>query len=134
MRCGRDADRGCPLTFPNNRDGSAPLNTKEMAEQFQVSERTARRHIARGTMPDDRRTIGTDGKTYLDSHNSYRHGRPRGRQWTPLVTDLGIARTAVRRLARAPKFMDEDLAELRTIAGEAGELLRRWAVVLEQPA
>ena len=48
-----------------------------------------------------------------------------------MVTDLGIARTAVRRLARATKFTDEDLAELRIIATEAGELLRHWTVAVE---
>jgi hypothetical protein len=48
-----------------------------------------------------------------------------------LVTDLGMARNAVRRLARAPKFADEDLAELRIIAGEAGELLRHWTIAVE---
>jgi hypothetical protein len=107
------------------------VSAKEMAEQFCVSERTARRHIARGTTPDARRTVGADGKTYPGSHGSYRHGRRPIRQWTPLVTDLGIARTAVRRLARATKFTDEDQAELRTIAGEARDLLRRWTIAVE---
>jgi hypothetical protein len=107
------------------------MNTKEMAERFHVSERTARRHIARGTTPDIRRKVGADGKTYPGSHASYRHGRQPSRQWTPLVTDLGMARNAVRRLARAPKFTDEDLAELRIIAGEAGELLRHWTIAVE---
>jgi hypothetical protein len=46
-----------------------------------------------------------------------------------LITDLGS--TAVRRLARATKFTDEDLAELQTIAGEAGDLLRRWTIAVE---
>ena len=107
------------------------MKTKEMAEQFCVSERTARRHIARGTTPAARRTVGADGKTYPGSHEAYRHGRRPTRQWTLLVTDLGIARTAVRRLARATKFTDEDLAELRIIATEAGELLRHWTVAVE---
>jgi hypothetical protein len=102
------------------------MNTKEMAETFGISERTARRHIARGTTPVARRTVGVDGKAYPGSHNSYRHGRRPSRRWTPLMTDLGIARTAVRRLARVTKFTDEDLAELRIIATEAGELLRHW--------
>jgi hypothetical protein len=109
----------------------AAMNTKEMAGQFHVSERTARRHIARGTVPDVRRTVGADGKTYPGSHGFYRHGRRPSRQWTPLITDLGTARTAVRRLARATKFTDEDLAELRTIAGEAGDLVRRWTISVE---
>jgi hypothetical protein len=107
------------------------MNTKEMAETFGVSERTARRHITCGTTPDARRTIGADGKTYPGSHGSYRHGRRASRQWTPLITDLGTARTAVRRLARATKFTNEDLAELRLIAGEADELLRRWTIAVE---
>jgi hypothetical protein len=48
-----------------------------------------------------------------------------------LVTDLGTARTTVRHLARAPKFTDEDLAELRIIAKESGELLRHWTIAGE---
>jgi hypothetical protein len=107
------------------------MNAKEMAEQFCVSERTARRHIASDTTPDRRRTVGADGKTYPGSHASYRHGRRPSRQWTPLIADLGIARTAVRRLARATKFTDEDLAELRIIATEAGDLLRHWTIAVE---
>jgi hypothetical protein len=40
----------------------------------------------------------------------------------------------MRRLTRAPKFTDEDLTELRIIVGEAGELLRRWAITIEAHA
>jgi len=69
------------------------MNVKEMAAQFGVSERTARRHVARGTTPDARRTIGADGKTYPGSHESYRpRGRRCGRQWSPLTSAIATAR------------------------------------------
>ena len=107
------------------------MNAKEMAATFGVSERTARRHIARGTTPDARRTIGRDGKTYAGSRDSYRHGSRSGRPYTPLSRDLEMARNAVRRLARAPAFSPDDLPELRTIATEAAALWGKWTTALE---
>jgi predicted ArsR family transcriptional regulator len=43
----RDRPRGHVRIILDLTARSAPMNTKEMAEQFRVSERTARRHIAR---------------------------------------------------------------------------------------
>ena len=106
------------------------MNAKEMAATFGVSERTARRHIARGTTPDARRTVGRDGKTYAGSHASYHHGR-RSRPYAPLSRDLEMARNAVRRLARATTFSPDDLAEVRTIATEATSLLQEWTIAVE---
>ena len=111
-----------------DRNGSAD---EHEGDGRAVLRQRAHRAAAHRPRHDARRTVGADGKTYPGSHEAYRHGRRPTRQWTPLVTDLGIARTAVRRLARATKFTDEDLAELRTIAGEAGELLRRWTIAVE---
>lgn len=50
------------------------------------------------------------------------------RAYGPLHRDLEMAHNAVRRLARATAFTEADLAEMRTIAGEARELLRRWTI------
>jgi len=105
------------------------MNAREMAGTFGVSERTARRHIARGTTPDARRSVGRDGKTYPGSYHP--PGSRDGRPHTALSRDLGMARHAVRRLARATAFSPDDLAELRTIASEAGELLQEWTVSVE---
>jgi hypothetical protein len=56
------------------------MNAKEMASTFGVSERTARRHIARGIMPERTRAVGRDGKTYAALRDAYPHsfrpGRP----------------------------------------------------------
>ena len=107
------------------------MNAKEMAATFGVSERTARRHIARGTTPDARRTIGRDGKTYAGSPDSYRHGSRSGRPYTPLSRDLEMARNAVRRLARVTSFSSHDFDELRTITTEAAALLQTWMSAVE---
>ena len=107
------------------------MTAKEMAATFGVSERTARRHIARGTTPDAQRTIGRDGKTYAGSRDSYRRGSRSGRPYSPLSRDLGMARNALRRLARATAFSPDDLAEMRTIASAAGDLLREWTIAVE---
>jgi hypothetical protein len=108
------------------------MTAKEMAEQFRVSGRTARRHIARGTTPDARRTIGADGKSYPGSQESYAYClRPEPPSKHQLRRDLKVARNAVRRVVRAEAFSDADLAELRIIASEAGDLLRRWTNAVE---
>jgi hypothetical protein len=107
------------------------MNAKEMAATFGVRERTARRHIARGTTPDPRRRVGRDGKTYAGSRDSYRRGPRSGRPYTALSRDLEMARNAVRRLARATAYSPDDLAELRTIATEAAALWGKWTTVVE---
>lgn len=107
------------------------MTATEMAAAFAVSERTARRHIARGTTPDIRRTVGRDGKTYAGSHDSYPHSFRSRRPYSALSRDLEMARNAVRRLARATAFSPDDLAELRTIATEAGTLLQAWDISVE---
>jgi hypothetical protein len=108
------------------------MNAREMAGTFGVSERTARRHIARGTTPDERRSVGRDGKTYPGSYHP--HGSRGGRPYTALSWDLEMARNAVRRLARATSFSPDDLAELRTIASEARDLLQGWTSAVEEHA
>jgi hypothetical protein len=107
------------------------MNTKEMADTFGVSERTARRHIARGSTPDPRRTLGRNGKTYAGSRDSNAHVFRPGRPVGPLSRDLIMARNAVRRLARATAFSPDDLAELRTIAKWAADLLAEWSLAVE---
>jgi hypothetical protein len=109
----------------------APMNAKEMAATFGVSERTARRHIARGTTPDARRKLGRDGKTYAASRDSYRSGSCSACPYSALSRDLKMARNAVRRLARATAFSPDDLAELRTIATEAAALWGEWTTAVE---
>ena len=101
------------------------MNAKEMAATFGVSERTARRHIARGTTPDARRTVGRDGKTYAGSHASYHHGR-RSRPYTPLSREMQCAGWRAQ-----PHSHLNDLAEVRTIATEATSLLQEWTIAVE---
>jgi hypothetical protein len=107
------------------------MNAKQMAATFGVSERTARRHIARGTTPDARRKVGRDGKTYAGSRDSYPHSFRHARQHGPLSRDLEMACNAVRRLARATAFHTDDLVGLRTVATEAADLLAMWMIAVE---
>ena len=98
------------------------LSAREIAVRFGVSERTARRHRAQGTLPDPKRARGADGKTYPGSYRPARredlepcHGR-----------DLVMARNAIRRAARGEQFTDHDFMLMQTIAAEATDLLTHW--------
>lgn len=106
------------------------LTAREIAERFGVSERTARRHRARGTLPDSRRIPGADGKTYPRSY------RPTRREDTEPCHghDLVMARNAIRRAARGEQFTDHDLMLMQTIAQEAADLLMHWTESREDAA
>ena len=106
------------------------MNAKEMASAFNVSARTARRHIARGTTPDTRRTTGADGKTYPGSSSSYRHSA--NVRHGVVARDLAMARAAIRRIHRAMRFNETDVAELKTITAEAWELLATWEDIVSR--
>lgn len=103
------------------------LSARQIAERFGVSERTARRHKARGTMPDPLRSVGQDGKTYPGSY------RPSSRETdrTALSGDLVMARNAIRRVARSDTFTDLDAVTLETIVTEAAALLDAWRGVMD---
>ena len=100
-------------------DDTSHLTASQVAEAFGCSVRTARRHLARGTLPDHRRTTGADGKTYPSSFIS-RQAEPRP------FDDLVMARNAIRRVARQERFSDVDLAELQVVAAEAKALAEHW--------
>jgi hypothetical protein len=96
------------------------MTAQELAGQFYVSERTARRHIGYPTHARPRR------QAVSRFRESYAHCRRPEREYSALHWDLERARNAVRRLARASAFTDGDWAEMRIIAGEANALLRHW--------
>jgi hypothetical protein len=74
-------------------------------------------------MADALRTIGRDGKTNCGIARLV-SPRPPVATVYPTVPGSEMARNAVRRLARATSFSPDDLAELPTIATEAGALLQ----------
>lgn len=97
------------------------MNARELATIHKISERTARRHIRRGTTPAGERRIGRDGKTY-PAATSYR---------SPLHAPLAQARSHIRRALRAEEFYDGDLALVQHIATEAQALLDAWTRAIE---
>jgi hypothetical protein len=107
-----------------------PMNAKEMVEQFCVSERTARRHIAKDTTPDPRRSLGRDGKTLsrVAGQLPPRHAARAGVWVAPPRSGDGTQHYPA---TGATSFTYADLPEMRTIATEAGELLRRWTIAVE---
>ncbi len=102
------------------------LTAKQIADRYRVSLRTARRHRQRGTLPDERRTVGMDGKTYPGSAASYQrnHG-------SNADDDLRMARNALRRFARKPRFVDEDVEVLRNIQQESLQMLNELVEQIE---
>ncbi|MCE9613106.1 MAG: hypothetical protein K8T26_02445 [Lentisphaerae bacterium] len=92
------------------------LTAKIMAAEHGVSIRTARRHIARGTLPTSERRTGRDGKRYPAG----------GIGRSPLHRPLAVARANIRRAARAAEFTAGDRAVLNDIVAEASALLNTW--------
>ena len=112
------------MTRGNNcnlsKDGERFIETvRRVAAACEVSERTARRYLKRGEMPPNpkQRCIGQDGKRYPVGRRCY---------LSPLRHLLAIARSNVRRAARAGSFYEGDLALLRDIVLEARRLLLEW--------
>jgi predicted transcriptional regulator len=103
----------------------APKTVKEIAYDFAVSERTARRHLAKGTLPDTHRKMGPHKKSYPAGMRKAAHEYVYIKQ-TPLHHELTMAKNAVRRLARANAFNERDIPVLCTIAEEAAALLQAW--------
>ena len=102
-----------------SKDGERFIDTvRRVAGEYKVSERTARRYLKRGELPDGRRGIGRDAKTYPAS--------TRLGYLSPLHGPLSIARSNVRRAARAGSFYEGDLNLLRDIVVEARRLLLEW--------
>ncbi len=99
------------------------LTTAEIAATYGVSLRTARRHKAAGTLPDEQRTVGLDGKTYAASAASYDHAR---RPSTALTADLAAARNALRRIGRSPSFAARDLKDLQDLLMEGLMVKGQW--------
>ena len=103
---------------------------RSVAQEYKVSERTARRYLKRGELPslpnkpgcqvwEVTRRTGHDGKQYPVSQK-YR---------SPLHKPLSSARNNVRRAGRAEQFHDDDVLILRQIVSEAQDLLHRWESV-----
>ena len=100
---------------------------RSVAQEYKVSERTARRYLKRGELPslpnkpgchigETTRRIGRDGKQYP----------VRQILRSPLHKHLSIARNNVRRAGRAEEFYDDDVIILRQIVTEAQNVLQRW--------
>ena len=98
-----------------------PSAARAMAEKHGFSLRTAYRHLQRGVepLPADCYRIGADDKRYPAFPRA-------GRMESPLHTPLAIARSNLRRVARAERFYDADLDILRDIAALACDLLASW--------
>lgn len=95
---------------------------RRVAKEAGLSERTARRYLKRGEFPDADRRTGGDGKTYP--------AHPRRPVYlSPLHRPLAMARSNIRRAARADTFADGDLDVLRDVVREGGRLLARWETV-----
>jgi hypothetical protein len=94
---------------------------RETARTYEVSERTARRYLAKGELPPhgEERRQGMDGKWYP--------AHPRRPTFlSPLHKPLSNARSNLRRVARADSFHDTDLNLLQEIAALACSLLVDW--------
>ena len=100
---------------------------RSLAQEYKVSERTARRYLKRGQLPplpnkpgckiwEVTRRTGADGKQYPVRQSSR----------SPLHGLLSSARSNVRRAGRAEEFYDDDVIMLRQIVSEAQNILHRW--------
>jgi hypothetical protein len=97
---------------------------RETARTYKVSERTARRYLAKGELPPhgEERRRGMDGKWYP--------AHPRRPTFlSPLHKPLSNARSNLRRVAHAESFHDTDLKLLQEIAALACSLLVDWRAV-----
>lgn len=122
-------DTGKYLTMADaDKCGYSRMSAKQVAAQFGVSERTARRHIAKGTLPAaDRRKASRYGKVFTvpapgpSLRSSMCHG-----------DDLLMARAALRRVAkRGDRFNDNDLATAKEILDELALLVGAWRSVVD---
>lgn len=98
--------------FTRQNRNVSELTAKQIAEIFDISERSARRYRQRGVLPFPERRIGKDGKNYCA------RSRP-GRIRSNVDEDLKRAKQALRRFFRKPRFHEDDLEELETITQEA---------------
>jgi hypothetical protein len=105
--------------------GYRQMSVSEIVEHFKVSERTARRHRAVGTLPSsDRVKTIRNGKMYTVPRHQPDHVRTR--YWSRLSTDLYMARDAVRRVSSAERFTDADLRLAMQIYDEVAALADGW--------
>jgi len=98
-------------------------SARALAAQYNLSLRTAYRHLARGTTPSADRCIGRDGKTY-PAH--LRGGRP---HCSAVARELVLMRQALNRAdQRACEVGGEptDVDTLRHLLATANEILERW--------
>lgn len=100
------------------------LTVAEIVERFGVSERTARRHRAKGTLPsENRRKAMRHGKVYTVPAEG------NGKRLPPLAHryDLPMARAAIRRVLKAAHYYNEhDVAMAQEIMEDISLLLYYW--------
>lgn len=132
-----------PVTPAGNRHLSQDRfidRVRQVAAEYHVSERTARRYLNRGEFPRKEPYVcqASDGKTFeLPARRTGRDGktypaefpRRKGRISTPLKRDLALAYQAVMRVSRKADtdgFFLDDLVDLRRINHEVGSMLLAW--------
>lgn len=98
------------------------MSTAELAREFGVSERTARRHRAKGTLPAADRRKGFGGGTWPASS-------PRALPCTWAFRQLLPARAAVRRASRVESVSHEELCLAMQIRDDVTAAIRRWTDV-----
>ena len=108
-------------TWPEGaaKDKYLQMSTAELAREFGVSERTARRHKARGTLPAVDRRKGFGGGTWPACS-------PRALPFTWTFRQLLPARAAVRRASRVESVSHEELCLAMQIRDDINAAIRRW--------
>ncbi len=101
---------------------SEQMTVEEIVARYGVSERTARRHRARGTLPsDDRRATYRLGKVITFPARS-----PLAKNSTHAWKHLIVARNALRKAANSARLEHCDLALALEIYGEVEALTSSW--------
>ncbi|MEI8290951.1 MAG: hypothetical protein WCH99_15915 [Verrucomicrobiota bacterium] len=107
-----------------NLNWTLTQQAKAIASEYEVSLRTAYRHLARYTVPSLDRRLGQDGKTYP--------AHPRGQSTQTMIgRELSLMRQALNRAnikADRDGIYDDDIAVLRSIVSSAQSILNRWEV------
>lgn len=120
----RPSGQNVPVaTDERTSEDSHKMSVAEIVERYGVSERTARRHRARGTLPsEDRRKFWRRGKIYTMPAESTQK-----RKFTYAHSHLVAARNNVRNAKRSAYVDESDLAiamqlydQLATIDGRMG--------------
>ncbi|MEI7733167.1 MAG: hypothetical protein WCO56_26580 [Verrucomicrobiota bacterium] len=104
-----------------NPHGITPEQIRQVATEYKVSLRTARRHLYAGTLPSQDRRFGSDGKTY-----------PAGTGWkmrSRVAKDLALCGQALQRAHRKACEDGYDPDEHQTlleIQRQLNEVVEMW--------